>query len=263
MEVLAAILGDLAAQAPDQIAVTGDLVNVALPGEFVSARAFLERLGSPDRVSLVPGNHDAYVRAAFSYARDHWGDYMRGDREAALDGSRSATFPYLRRRGPLALIGVSTAIPTGPFMATGQIGADQLTRLDRLLAQLAGENERPFRVIMLHHPPMLLPGDRLKRLIDAEPFRRLVVRHRAELVLHGHSHVHSMHWLGEAGREVPVAGVPSASATERGEDRAAYNLFRVEQAEEGWRCEMLTRGFSDGHSGITELHRRVLTPHVQ
>src|SRR5690606_12283447 len=86
-EVLDALLNDLDAQAPDHIAVTGDLVNVALPGEFATARAFLERLGPPERVSFVPGNHDAYVRAALAHSHTHWSHYFAGDDAAAEGGT--------------------------------------------------------------------------------------------------------------------------------------------------------------------------------
>ena len=104
------------------MAVTGDLVNLALAGEFAPARGFLETLGSAREVTLVPGNHDAYVRAA-AHPERYWGDYMRGD-----DGGG---FPFLRRRGPLALIGLSSAVPTAPLLATGRLGAEQIARLDR------------------------------------------------------------------------------------------------------------------------------------
>jgi 3',5'-cyclic AMP phosphodiesterase CpdA len=58
------LVEDMKAQAPDHIAVTGDLVNIALPLEISGARAWLDELGAPDQVSVVPGNHDAYVRGA-------------------------------------------------------------------------------------------------------------------------------------------------------------------------------------------------------
>ena len=61
--MLDALVSDLQAQAPDQIAVTGDLVNLALEAEFAPARAWLESVGAADRVTVIPGNHDAYVRA--------------------------------------------------------------------------------------------------------------------------------------------------------------------------------------------------------
>ena len=60
---LDAIVADLKAQAPDHIACTGDLTNIALREEFARGRQWLESLGTPENVSLVPGNHDAYVRA--------------------------------------------------------------------------------------------------------------------------------------------------------------------------------------------------------
>src|SRR5262245_42522871 len=54
-DVLARVVADLKAQAPDHIAVTGDLVNIALAGEFVPAHAWLAALGAPRDVTLVPG----------------------------------------------------------------------------------------------------------------------------------------------------------------------------------------------------------------
>src|SRR6202045_4795371 len=77
--VLAHVVSDLKANAPDHIAVTGDLVNISLAGEYAPARAFLESLGPPEDVTLVPGNHDAYVRGVTRHLRSQWGDYMRGD----------------------------------------------------------------------------------------------------------------------------------------------------------------------------------------
>ena len=62
-EVLDTLVADIKAQAPDHIAVTGDLVNLALEAEFAPARAWLDGVGPPDRVTTIPGNHDAYVRA--------------------------------------------------------------------------------------------------------------------------------------------------------------------------------------------------------
>jgi 3',5'-cyclic AMP phosphodiesterase CpdA len=60
--VLDRIVVDLKAQSADHVAVTGDLVNLSLPAEFPQAYAFLERLGLPRDVTVVPGNHDTYVR---------------------------------------------------------------------------------------------------------------------------------------------------------------------------------------------------------
>ena len=122
-EVLDVLVSDLQAQTPDHIAITGDLVNLALEAEFAPSRAWLESVGAPDRVTVIPGNHDAYVRATAHRFAEAWGSYLDGD---ATPGS-GVTFPSLRRRGPLALISVSSAVPTPPLMATGWLGESTYT----------------------------------------------------------------------------------------------------------------------------------------
>src|SRR5450631_1645976 len=78
-DVLDALVSDMRAQAPDHIAVTGDLVNLALEAEFAPARAWLESVGTPDGVTIVPGNHDAYVRATQRRFAETWRSYLEGD----------------------------------------------------------------------------------------------------------------------------------------------------------------------------------------
>jgi 3',5'-cyclic AMP phosphodiesterase CpdA len=78
-DVLATIMRDVVGAHADHIAVTGDLVNIALPGEFENARRWLETLGPPADVSLVPGNHDAYVAGADAQWERFWAPYMAGD----------------------------------------------------------------------------------------------------------------------------------------------------------------------------------------
>src|SRR6185437_15125202 len=81
-DVLDALLADVQTQAPDQIAVTGDFVNLALAAEFEPARAWLESVGSPERVAIVPGNHDAYVRITRHRFNETFEEYLRGDAPA-------------------------------------------------------------------------------------------------------------------------------------------------------------------------------------
>src|SRR5450631_257422 len=105
--VLATLVADMKLQAPGHIAVTGDIANIALPGEFLHGREWLESLGSPRDVTFVPGNHDAYVAEGVILADRKWRAYMSEDDE-------TAGFPFLRQRGPLALIGLSTGVPSPP-----------------------------------------------------------------------------------------------------------------------------------------------------
>jgi len=237
-DVLDALVSDLQAQTPDHIAVTGDLVNLALEAEFAPSRAWLESVGTPDRVTVIPGNHDAYVRATAHRFAEAWGSYLDGD--ATRGGG--ITFPSLRRRGPLALISVSSAVPTPPLMATGWLGRAQLQELARMLAGLAGEDA--FRVLLIHHP--LRSDSRAKRLTDSAELLALLKQHGVELVLHGHDHVHSTIWIEGPNGTIPVVGVPSASAVAHGRyPAAAYNLFAIERDGAAWRVEQTVRGTDD------------------
>lgn len=236
-EVLDALVADIRAKRPDHIAVTGDLVNLALESEFAPAAAWLESVGAPQDVTVVPGNHDAYVRATKHRFAGTFADYLRGDIEAG-----ATSFPFLRRRGPLALIGISSAVPTAPLMATGRLGRAQLEALDRMLAQLSAE--KAFRVLLVHHP--LHSNSRIKRLTDSRELRAILQRHGVELVLHGHDHIHSTMWFDGPGGKIPAIGVPSASAlAHRHYPAAAYNLFSIERDGEAWRCQQNIRGFGD------------------
>jgi 3',5'-cyclic AMP phosphodiesterase CpdA len=248
-DVLDAIVRDMRAHEPGHITVTGDLVNISLDQEFANAARWLDQVGTPQDVTLVPGNHDAYIRRVAGHAAQHWGEYMRGD-----DG---ADFPFVRRRGPVAIIGLTTSVPTGPFMATGRLGPGQLARFAEILLTLA--REPVFRVVLIHHPPIPNRGHHMKRLIDGPVFRALLAEHGAELLLHGHNHEQQLTWLdGPLGR-IPAVGVPSASAIISDHDEpAAYNMYRIEGEPGAWRCEMTSRGLRAGHTGVVDLTRHRL-----
>ena len=236
-DVLDTLVSDMQAQSPDQIAVTGDLVNLALEAEFAPSRVWLESVGTPNRVTVIPGNHDSYVRATQHRFAEAWRDYLTGDE---TDGGEP--FPFVRRRGPLALIGVSSALPTPPLMATGRLGGSQLQALERILVTLSAE--QAFRVLLVHHP--LRSDARMKRLTDSQALLALLKRHGVELVLHGHDHVHSTIWIDGPQRKIPAIGVPSASALAHGRyPAAAYNLFSVQREGAAWRCEQTVRGLTD------------------
>jgi 3',5'-cyclic AMP phosphodiesterase CpdA len=234
--------------------VTGDLVNLALEAEFPRARDWLEGLGDPDHVTLVPGNHDVYVRATAQHAGRFWDSYMRGDADAAQ--SSLGRFPFVRRRGPVALVGVSSALPTFPLLATGKVTPGQLKRLADVLYRL--KQEQVFRVVLIHHPPAGA-GHWQKRLVDAAAVRDVIQKFGADLVLHGHDHLHTVEWLQGPAGKIPAVGVPSASAAPDGDDdAAAYHLFRIDGTPDAWRCELIVRGLSSDGSGLVERTRRAL-----
>ncbi|HLZ04308.1 MAG TPA: metallophosphoesterase [Bradyrhizobium sp.] len=245
-EVLDAVVKDMQAQAPDHIAVTGDLVNLALEAEFQPAREWLASVGTPERVTAIPGNHDAYVRSTRHRFAQAIADYVAGD-EASRDGG----FPFVRRRGPLALIGLSSAVPTAPFMATGTLGRLQLERIEKILISLS--TDEAFRVLLVHHP--LHSDSRPKRLTDSGRLLALIKKHGVDLILHGHDHVQSTKWFDGPDGKIPSIGVPAASALARGRHpAAAYNVYAIERDGNAWRCEQTIRGI-DNELHITEIGR--------
>jgi 3',5'-cyclic AMP phosphodiesterase CpdA len=251
--VLERIVADMQAQKPDHIAVTGDIANIGLPAEYVNGRAWLDSIGPSANVSFIPGNHDIYVSGCAEMAEREWGAHMRGD-----DGE---SFPYVRRRGAVALIGVSSGVATAPFMATGEVGPAQLEILSSLLKRL--KVEKLFRVVMIHHPPVSLSAHH-KRLIDADAFKAVIAAQGAELVLHGHDHLNMINWLeGPEDSQVPAVGVPSASAKPpknlpgMDHDAAGYNLYRIDGVLGAWKCEIVSRAINESGT-VAEITRATL-----
>ncbi|MGD9004379.1 MAG: metallophosphoesterase, partial [Desulfobacterales bacterium] len=136
MNVLGNLFDDIRAHQPDHIVITGDLTHLGLPAEYAQVKDVLNSLGPPSQITVIPGNHDAYVASALKGCVTHWSDYIVSDQtEFSHDDliSVDALFPSLRVRGPLALIGVCTARPCNTLLAVGSIGKNQLQRLRKLL----------------------------------------------------------------------------------------------------------------------------------
>ena len=250
-DTLDALVADMLAHEPDHIAVSGDLTNLALPEEIANAARWLESLGPPETVSVVPGNHDAYLRGTALAAMRAWEPHATGERIG------DALFPYLRRLGPVALIGCSSAEATPPFVAAGPFRAGQGARLAQLLGR-AGE-EGLFRVAMVHHPPVRGAAPNRKRMLGIGHFQDALGRGGAELVLHGHTHLPTQHSIEVQGGPLAVIGVAAAGQAPGGRHPAArYNLFEIEGAPGAWTCTQIERGVgADG--GVREVARRQLS----
>jgi 3',5'-cyclic AMP phosphodiesterase CpdA len=191
-------------------------------------------LGKSRNISVVPGNHDAYVREPWHRTLRHWQAFMpeAGTQPRKAVPPDHSLFPYLIIKRFAAIIGVSTALPTAPHLATGHIGQKQLYRLEKLLRQVAGRGL--FRIIFLHHPPVSGVVRHRKRLVDQDRLQAIIRSYGCELVLHGHAHRSTDRYLSTPSGTIPVHGAPSATSTstER-ERRAAWHLYRIEQAKEG------------------------------
>jgi 3',5'-cyclic AMP phosphodiesterase CpdA len=244
-EVLAALLRDLRQLTLDHIVITGDLTHIGLPSEFQQARQWLETLGAPTDVTVVPGNHETYVNTAWDNTFALWTPYMASDsglRTIAEQRPSREFFPSVRVRRRVALIGLTSACPTAPFLATGSLGPMQLKRLEEILDQ-TGRQEL-FRILLIHHPPVAGTVGWRKRLTDGPALSGLLARHGVEMVLHGHAHRPFVAHHSGARGPFPVIGVPSSSALGRKLDhRARYNIYEVSPSPAGWAIRMSVRGY--------------------
>jgi 3',5'-cyclic AMP phosphodiesterase CpdA len=252
MALLKRLVEDLRAQRPDHVAVTGDLVNIGMAAEFQRAALWMKTLGEPSDVSFVPGNHDAYVRASMPLLATTFAPWARSDGAQAS----KATYPYLRVRGEIAIIGLSSAVPTAPLMATGKLGKTQIEAFAELLRQTGARGLA--RVVLIHHPPLSGVTPPLRGLSDAPAFERVVRDLGAEAILHGHIHRQAVRSLRSraartVGGAVPVLSAPSAAAAARDPRyRAAYHLVRLDREGERWRVSARARGLTLESEAIGE-----------
>jgi len=263
-EVLSALLKDIQSIKPDHIVITGDLTHLSLPSEFRQARELLQSLGSPSKVMVIPGNHDAYVATEWEHTFQLWSDYLASDADQGSPGERGhwIDFPTLRVRGALALIGVSTACPTPPFLATGRIGEPQLKKLEDILA--ATRRRRLLRVVLIHHPPVTGVVSWRKRLTDQSAFQALLARQGAELILHGHTHRTYLGYLETPWGRVFSIGIPSASSFGRtAQRRARYHIFRLLQSSGSLKMMLTVRVYAPTERGfVDEGERQIPLPQL-
>jgi 3',5'-cyclic AMP phosphodiesterase CpdA len=227
------MVADLNDQGVDHVLCTGDVTNLAFEQEFRFARERFDRLTlGPRGVTVLPGNHDAYVDEGRRHFGDVFGDYAAGDDDWAWDDGDPSPWPIVRVRGPLAIIGLSTSAETPWFTAYGRVGPLQLGRLERALAdaRLAGK----VRVVAIHHPPT---GKRARSIIrglkDHEAFAAVIGKAGAELVVHGHEHRNLRGVIpGPDGREVEVLGIQSGTyGHNKPEKTGRYRIFELEPGQ--------------------------------
>jgi len=261
-DILEALIEDLRQQQTDHLVVTGDLVNISLPEEFERSGAWLRRLGPPNDITVIPGNHDAYVPVPWERSWRHWADYMADEQDGDPRPAQSFDdFPFVRVRGKVALVGTSSGLPTPPFMATGSLGDAQRKRLEERLRTLGQQGL--FRVVLIHHPPLRSQTKWRKCLTDSAAFVETVRSAGAELVLHGHMHHYQAVTIDPDGRAVPVFGVTSVSGVDpsKGPDhQAAYHLYEISDSGNGWDVKMTARGLDKDGAVRQTVERRLSLP---
>jgi 3',5'-cyclic AMP phosphodiesterase CpdA len=166
---------------PDHILITGDLTTTALPIEFRVARHALEPwLADPEKITIIPGNHDRYTVGAH---RDRRFEQFFGS------FAPSTSYPWLRRLdAETAILGLD---PTrASLTARGLLTHSQLERARAIVASKARGIRR---LLVACHYPLRAPDRHrrdleAKRLIHAESLGRWLATLGPHLYCCGHVH---------------------------------------------------------------------------
>lgn len=230
-EVLATLIADIAATRPDHIAVTGDLTNFSTEAEYANAAKWLGTLGPAADVTVSPGNHDALIGSADPARFAPWRAWL---------GDEGDGFPFVRRRGPVAILNLCSAIPTLVHLATGRLGADQIARLE---AELSDARQAGLcRIVLIHHPVADgVVADR-KALTDRSALPAMLGRTGADLILHGHTHRSTMSSVPGPDGPIPALGVPSASMSPGHGEAARWHEIAITPRQTGFDIDVAARG---------------------
>jgi 3',5'-cyclic AMP phosphodiesterase CpdA len=257
-----AIAREIARAKIDHVVVTGDLTNLALEPEFELAASVLrEDLGiEPERVTVVPGNHDLYTRGALVSRRfeHYFADWLTSDLPDLAVSVGGARFPVVKLRGSVAIVALSSAVPRAPFVAAGELGGAQLEALARVLAH--PEVAARTLVLALHHPP-IHDWSKLKAhmegLRDAPALMALLTQQSRGLVLHGHLHRRIQRIVTTARGMIHQVGATSASLYDETADRmAGFNVYEID-AHGVIRVEAAVRNASTGLFALESVPRYV------
>lgn len=170
----------------DHLVLTGDLTEDGIEAQFAILAELLGASGwAPQRVTLIPGNHDAYASG------DAW--------PQALSGPLAPYRATSTLGSPVRLPGL-TILPLSTSLAqhyTRSSGAFQVGALAGA-ATVAAESRRAGEALVLamHHPPRrhpVLPLQWIDGFRDHAAAKTLLGVHDHVHVLHGHTHVATDH----------------------------------------------------------------------
>jgi len=229
--LLAPLVVAIDALSPHLIAVSGDLTQRARAREFRAARAFLDRLPTPQIV--VPGNHDIPLHNVISR---FFGPLVKYRRYLTADLE-----PFFAD-DEIAVMGINTA--RSLTFKGGRVNAAQI---EHAKGRLCPVDRKIVKVIVTHHPFDLANGR-----ISSEPVGRadlameMLSACRCDLLLAGHLHVSDASTIAmrsvTAGHQAILVQAGTATSTRgRGEINSFNSLHvaadDIEIRRHGWRPE--------------------------
>jgi 3',5'-cyclic AMP phosphodiesterase CpdA len=170
------------------------------------------------------------------------------DHVTNLPAPLQSGFPFVRIFGRFALIGINSAVPTPPAVASGTVGLEQCERFAAISKFL--HQHGYVRIVLIHHPP--LPEHGRRALTDAPAFEKVLIEAGADLVLHGHNHRPMISWRDTSTGPLPIIGAGAAG-------EGVYNLYRLTRdAGNGLRIEITERAGQFGKKLFAQRSYRLI-----
>jgi 3',5'-cyclic AMP phosphodiesterase CpdA len=187
----------------DHLVISGDLTEDGTQGQFEElARVLSESRVDPHRVTLVPGNHDAY-EGPKEFARALEGPLRP---YASASGGHAGKVVDL---GDAVILPVSTAVHQHWAYSWGHIDSEGYEGLERRASD-PGLSRRAL-VVVQHHAPTRHPIAALQWVDGLRGYSRLLAllsKLRGVQVLHGHLH-RAMTRVLEIGGISRIFGAPA------------------------------------------------------
>lgn len=163
------------ARSADHLVLTGDLTEDAMDVQFETVAEVLRESGwDPDRVTLVPGNHDAYEEGAWSRA-------LAGPLAPYARSSAPGTLVELK---DAVIVPLTTAVEQFWARSSGLLDIGQIPDLRDLFAT-AGDR---CVILALHHPPFRVLHQWVHGLLNHLDLSALLHANPTLHLLHGHIH---------------------------------------------------------------------------
>ena len=171
------------------VIVSGDLVDDGENWQFLQAKELIDRLRDQDYVVLVaPGNHD-YGPSGYRESQQ-----SRIDFKELISGV--GDYPHVYSEGGQAFIILDSMAEEFSTVelwgAQGNLGMDQLNKLDLILDELAENPVIEKILLILHHHPfdyLFYHGLRDHANLKGVISRRIGLPPRVNVMLFGHKHL--------------------------------------------------------------------------
>jgi 3',5'-cyclic AMP phosphodiesterase CpdA len=167
----------------DHIVVSGDLTESGTPEQFEALANVLHDVAiDPDRLTLVPGNHDAYT------ARDGWQRALDGPLHSYRHASAGPAGKIVERRG-ITILPMDMACHQPITRSSGLVTEDALAKLEQRLLDPATRTKTTL--LVQHHPPYTHASAAwqwIDGLTNAARLMSVLSRFPDVHVMHGHLH---------------------------------------------------------------------------